>query len=88
MKILLRAVVSRMINGRLRKGVSRYWLVCLAKTTMGAWAVSAMCGRLTEVEREVPRRKKMHSLLVAGTFVLMVLSPCLVAMRSDASTEE
>lgn len=24
----------------------------------------------------------MHDLLVAGTFVLMVLSPCLVAMRT------
>jgi hypothetical protein len=30
----------------------------------------------------------MHSLLVAGTFVLMVLSPCLVAMRSDSSLDE
>jgi hypothetical protein len=29
----------------------------------------------------------MHSLLVAGTFVLMVLSPCLVAMRADSSEE-
>jgi len=30
----------------------------------------------------------MHSLLVAGTFVLMVISPCLVAMRAESSTEE
>ena len=29
----------------------------------------------------------MHSLMIAGTFILMVLSPCLVAMRSG-STED
>lgn len=48
------------------------------------------CGEMRQtcgVERS-PRRKKMHSLLVAGTFVLMVLSPCLVAMRSDSTSEE
>ena len=27
----------------------------------------------------------MHSLLVGGGFLLMVLSPCLVAMRSGAA---
>ena len=27
---------------------------------------------------------QMHDILVAGTFILMVLSPCLVAMRSGA----
>jgi len=43
-------------------------------------------GETDGVERDV-QEKTMHSLLVAGTFVLMVLSPCLVAMRAD-STEE
>jgi hypothetical protein len=34
----------------------------------------------------------MHDLIIAGTFVLMVLSPCLAALRtgigSDSHTEE
>jgi hypothetical protein len=29
----------------------------------------------------------MHSILVAGTFLLMVLSPCIVAMRSGSDEE-
>jgi hypothetical protein len=44
-------------------------------------------GETCGVERDV-QEKNMHSLLVAGTFVLMVLSPCLVAMRADSSSEE
>ena len=30
----------------------------------------------------------MHSFLIAGTFALMVLSPCLVAMRSGAMPDQ
>jgi len=30
----------------------------------------------------------MHDVLVAGTFILMVLSPCFVAIRSGALNEE
>jgi hypothetical protein len=30
----------------------------------------------------------MHNLLVAGSFILMVLSPCLVAARSGSTSEE
>jgi hypothetical protein len=29
----------------------------------------------------------MHSFLIASVFLLMVLSPCLVAMRSSAQAE-
>ena len=31
--------------------------------------------------------KDMHTALVASTFLLMVLSPCLVAMRSGAADD-
>jgi len=30
----------------------------------------------------------MHSALVAGTFLIMILSPCLVAMRSGAGNDK
>jgi len=30
----------------------------------------------------------MHDLIVAGSFLLMVLAPCLVAMRSGATDED
>jgi hypothetical protein len=30
----------------------------------------------------------MHSILVAGTFILMVLSPCLVAARSGSMPDQ
>ena len=30
----------------------------------------------------------MHSAIIAGTFLLMILSPCLVAMRSGATDED
>jgi len=30
----------------------------------------------------------MHSALVAGTFLIMILSPCLVAMRSGAADDD
>ena len=30
----------------------------------------------------------MHQLLIAGTFMMMVLSPCLVAMRSGALPDQ
>jgi len=30
----------------------------------------------------------MHTILVASAFMLMVLSPCLVAMRSSSMPEE
>jgi hypothetical protein len=75
-----------LIGKRLRKGGRGWWLVCLAKGTMEAWAAPAKWARLAKLKEKF-RRKTMHSLLVAGTFVLMVLSPCLVAMRSDSSEE-
>jgi len=34
------------------------------------------------------RSNIMHSAIIAGTFLLMILSPCLVAMRSGATDEE
>jgi len=30
----------------------------------------------------------MHSALIAGTFLVMILSPCLVAMRSGAADDD
>lgn len=30
----------------------------------------------------------MHSALIAGTFLIMILSPCLVAMRSGAAGDK
>jgi hypothetical protein len=49
-----------------------------------AGEVDETCG----VDRDVSGERRMHNLLVAVTFVLMVLSPCLVAMRVDSCSEE
>ena len=34
------------------------------------------------------RRNTMHSLVIAGAFLMMVVSPCLVAMRSGAAPDQ
>jgi hypothetical protein len=59
MKIRQSAAEVRMGLGiEFREGGSSWWLVCLKKGTMGAWAAPAMWARLAELKEKFSGEKR------------------------------